>query len=53
LRSLSTKNAPRRQIGEHEVLMNINTLAILGGSLSARALGLATWVTVRSQARMM
>ena len=28
--------------GEHEVLLNINTLAILGGNLPARALGMVT-----------
>ena len=32
------------EYGEHEVLVNINTLAILGGSLPARALGMvAEW----------
>ena len=30
------------EYGEHEVLVNINTLALLGGSLPARALGLVT-----------
>jgi hypothetical protein len=30
------------EYGEHEVLVNINTLAFLGGSLPARALGLVT-----------
>jgi len=28
--------------GEHEILVNINTLAILSGGLPARALGLVT-----------
>jgi hypothetical protein len=30
------------EYGEHEVLVNFNTLAFLGGSLPARALGLVT-----------
>jgi len=30
------------EYGEHEVLVNINTLAILSGNLPARALGMAT-----------
>ena len=33
--------------GEHEVLLNINTLAILGGNLPARALGMVTeWASL-------
>jgi hypothetical protein len=36
------------EYGEHEVLVNINTLAILGGNLPARALGMDT--TVRAAA---
>ena len=38
------------EYGEHEALVNINTLAILGGSLPARALGLvAEWTSLRQQ----
>jgi hypothetical protein len=36
------------EYGEHEVLVNINTLAVLGGGLPARALGLVTeWASLR------
>jgi hypothetical protein len=39
------------EYGEHEVLVNINTLAFLGGSLPARALGLVTeWASLHQQA---
>ena len=35
------------EYGEHEVLVNINTLAVLSGSLPARALGLVTeWASL-------
>lgn len=35
------------EYGEHEVLININTLAILGGNLPARALGMVTeWASL-------
>ena len=38
------------EYGEHEVLININTLAILGGSLPARALGMVTeWASLHQQ----
>jgi hypothetical protein len=38
------------EYGEHEVLVNINTLAVLGGGLPARALGLVTeWAALRQQ----
>jgi len=38
------------EYGEHEVLVNINTLAILGGSLPARALGMATeWASLHQR----
>lgn len=38
------------EYGEHEVLVNINTLAVLGGGLPARALGLVTeWASLRQQ----
>jgi hypothetical protein len=38
------------EYGEHEALVNINTLAILGGSLPARALGLvAEWASLHQQ----
>ena len=40
-----------RFYGEHEALVNINTLAILGGRLPARALGLVTeWASLHQQA---
>ena len=35
------------EYGAHEVLVNINTLAVLSGSLPARALGLVTeWASL-------
>jgi hypothetical protein len=35
------------EYGEHEVLVNINTLAVLSGSLPPRALGLVTeWASL-------
>ncbi len=38
------------EYGEHEVLVNINTLAILGGSLPARALGMVTeWASLHQR----
>lgn len=38
------------EYGEHEVLVNIKTLAILSGSLPARALGLvAEWASLHQQ----
>lgn len=38
------------EYGEHEILVNINTLAILGGSLPARALGLVTeWASLHQR----
>ena len=38
------------EYGEHELLVNINTLAILGGSLPARALGMVTeWASLHQQ----
>ncbi len=38
------------EYGEHEALVNINTLAILSGSLPARALGLVTeWSSLHQQ----
>jgi hypothetical protein len=38
---------PRRVTAKHEVLVNINTLAILSGGLPARALGLVTeWASL-------
>jgi hypothetical protein len=38
------------EYGEREVLVNINTLAILNGSLPARALGLVTeWASLHRQ----
>jgi hypothetical protein len=38
------------EYGEHEVLVNINTLAILGGNLPARALGLVTdWASLHQR----
>jgi hypothetical protein len=39
------------EYGEHEVLVNINTLAVLGGGLPARALGMVTeWASLRQPA---
>lgn len=38
------------EYGEYEVLVNINTLAIIGGRLPARALGMATeWAALHQQ----
>ena len=38
------------EYGEYEVLVNINTLAIIGGRLPARALGMATeWASLHQQ----
>jgi uncharacterized membrane protein len=38
------------EYGEYEVVVSISTLAILGGSLPARALGLVTeWASLRQQ----
>ena len=38
------------EYGEHEVLVNINTLAILSGSLPARALGMVTeWASLHQR----
>ncbi|MEK7715457.1 MAG: DUF4160 domain-containing protein [candidate division NC10 bacterium] len=38
------------EYGEYEVLVNVNTLAILGGGLPARALGMVTeWASLRQQ----
>jgi Domain of unknown function (DUF4160) len=40
------------EYGGHEVLLNINTLAILGGNLPARALGMVTeWERIGSAGR--
>ena len=38
------------EYGEHEVLVNINTLAILSGGLPGRALGMvAEWASLHQQ----
>ena len=38
------------EYGEYELLVNINTLAILGGSFPARALGMVTeWASLRQR----
>jgi hypothetical protein len=38
------------EYGEYEVLVNINTLAVLGGNLPARALGMVTeWVSLHQR----
>ncbi len=38
------------EYGEYEVLVSINTLAVLSGSLPARALGLVTeWASLRQR----
>jgi len=38
------------EYGEHEVLVSINTLAILSGGLPGRALGMvAEWASLRQQ----
>jgi hypothetical protein len=38
------------EYGDYEVLVNINTLAILGGGLPARAFGLVTeWASLHQQ----
>jgi hypothetical protein len=43
-------NPPHAEYGDYEVLVNINTLAILGGSLPARAFGLVTeWASLHQQ----
>lgn len=38
------------EYGEYEMLININTLAIMGGRLSARALGMVSeWASLHQQ----
>lgn len=38
------------EYGEYEMLVNINTLAIIGGRLPARALGMVTeWASLHQQ----
>jgi uncharacterized membrane protein len=38
------------EYGEYEVLVNINTLAIIGGGLPARAVGMVTeWASLHQQ----
>jgi len=38
------------EYGEYEVLVNISTLAIIGGGLPARALGMVTeWASLHQQ----
>jgi len=38
------------EYGEYEVLVNINTLALIGGRLPARALGMVTeWASLHQQ----